>query len=407
MDVSIKEAIENVQKTFHDFKALNDEAQKKQGDVLLAMAVDKANAAVSESEAKLRGLFEKLEAKVNLAGLGGALGTSEENKARAEHRKGFSNYFRKGAEAGLKTLEIQASLSSGSDADGGFTVPYELDTNITRIMAKYCSMRAIATVRTIGASNYKKIVNLAGNQSGWVGETDSRPNTNTPKLSELDFPAMTLYSNPAATQDMLDDSMIDVESWLADEVGIDFGEKEGLAFISGNGVKQPRGLLAYPVVANASYTWGSVGYIPSGAAGALQSSPNQVDCLLDLIHAVKRGYRQNASFLMNTTTLGAIRKAKTTYGDYLYTPTIVPDVPATFFGYPIFEDDNMPSIAANSYSIAFGDFAQGYVIVDRLGARVIRDAFTNKPYVQFYTTKRVGGGIQKFEAIKLLKFATS
>jgi len=406
----MEELLKQLQKAFHDFKELNDQRLKaieaKGGDVLLEIATDKANAAVTELEKKIKDRVDGLEAKFNRQGFGGG-GNSETNQARIAHREGFNNYFRRGVEAGLKDLQIQAALSSGSDTDGGFTVPFELDTNISRVMQKYSSMRGLATVRTIGAANYKKIVNLAGNQSGWVGETDSRPATNTPQLSELDFPAMTLYSNPAATQDLLDDSMIDIESWLADEVGIDFGEKEGLAFISGNGVKQPRGILAYPVVANASSTWGSVGYIPTGAAGAFVASPNQVDCLIDLIHSVKRGYRQNASFLMNTTTLSAVRKAKTTYGDYLYTPTVSPGVPSTFFGYPIEEDDNMPSIAANSYSIAFADFAQAYVIVDRIGTRVVRDAYTNKPYIHFYTTKRVGGGIQKFEAIKLLKFAAS
>lgn len=405
----MNELFEALQKAFADFKALNDERLKKieakNPDTLLEIATDKANAAITEIEAKIKTRIDDIEAKFNRQGFAG--GDVTTNPARAAHREGFNSYFRGGHEAGLRDLQIKAALSSGSDTDGGFLVPFELDTNITRIMHKYCSMRQLATVRTIGAANYKKIVNLAGNQSGWVGETDSRPNTNTPQLSELDFPAMTLYSNPAATQDMLDDSMIDVESWLADEVGIDFGEKEGAAFITGSGVKQPRGLLAYPVVANSSYVWGSVGYIPSGAAGALVASPNQVDCLIDLIHSVKRGYRANAKFMMNTTTLGTIRKAKTTYGDYLYVPSIAPDIPSTFMGYQIYEDDNMPSIAANSLSIAFGDFAQAYVIVDRMGSRVVRDAFTNKPYVQFYTTKRVGGGIQKFEAVKLLKFSVS
>jgi HK97 family phage major capsid protein len=401
-----------VLKAFEDFKKANDErlAQieaKGHADPLLAEKVDKINAALTEAENKVKARIDDLETKLNRANFGGGGGASEQDQARAEYRKEFGAFFRRGVDNGLDDLAIKAALSVGSDPDGGFTVPFELDQSISRVMAKYSAMRSLATVRTIGAASFKTLINLAGNQSGWVGDTDSGTETNTPKLAELEYPAMTVYSFPFATQEMLDDSFLDIEGWLADEVAIDFSEQEGAAFITGNGVKKPRGLLSYPVVANASYAHGKLGYIASGAAGAFVSGVTQADCLVDLVHSIKRGYRQNASFLMNTLTLGTIRKFKDTTGEYLYTPTLGPAMPAQFMGYSIEEDDNMPDIAANSYSVAFGDFKQGYLIVDRMGVRVLRDPLTKKGYVGFYTTKRVGGGVKKFEAIKLLKMAAS
>ena len=404
--------MDKILKAFEDFKAANDERlqqieAKGAADPLTTEKVEKLNTALDEIRAENRKQLDAIEAKVNRAGMLGGDGHSEQDQARAEHRKAFNAFFRKGIDNGVEELAIKAALSVGSDPDGGFTVPFELDQSIDRIMKKYCSMRALSTVRTIGAASYKKIINLAGNQSGWVGDGESGAETNTPRLAEMDFPAMTVYSFPFATQEMLDDSFLDIESWLSDEVGIDFSEQEGAAFISGNGVKKPRGILSYPIVANASYVHGKVGYVATGAAGAFASGVTQADCLMDLIHSVKRGYRQNAAFLCNTATLGTIRKFKTTYGEYLYSESIAPEIPATFAGYPIIEDDNMPDIAANSFSVAFGDFAQAYVIVDRLGTRVLRDPFTQKGRIGFYTTKRVGGGIQKYEAIKLLKFAAS
>ena len=197
------------------------------------------------------------------------------------------------------------------------------------------------------------------------------------------------------------------EAWLADEVGIQFAEKEGAAFVTGSGVGQPRGFESYSIVADASYAWGSVGYIATGATSDFNST-NPGDAIMDLAYALKRGYASNATFLCNRPTLASIRKFKdSTTSEYLWQPSYQLGEPSTLIGYPIEQDDNMPSVGSNTYPLAFADWSRAYLVIDRIGVRILRDPFTNKPYVQFYTTKRVGGGIANFEAIKLLKCANS
>ena len=203
-----------------------------------------------------------------------------------------------------------------------------------------------------------------------------------------------------------DDAFVNAEAWLSDEVSISFTEGEAAAFITGTGIKSPRGILSYTNVANSSYTWGNIGYTASGAAGAFAAS-NPSDNLVDLIHTLKRGYRNGASFLMNDLTLSSIRKFKDGQGIYLWTPGLQEGVSSTLLGYGVEIDDNMPDVAANTYSIAFANFSRAYQIVDRAGVAVLRDPYTRKGWVKFYTTKRVGGGVKNFEAIKLMKFATS
>jgi HK97 family phage major capsid protein len=242
--------------------------------------------------------------------------------------------------------------------------------------------------------------------SGWVGETDSRAQTNTPTIAALDFPAMDLYAMPAATQTLLDDAQVDIEQWLANEVQIVFAEQEGAAFINGDGSAKPTGFLNYTTAADASWAWGKIGYIASGADGAFASS-DPSDALINLAYAPKQGYRANGTWVMNRKTEAAIRKFKDGDDNYIWQPGTAIGQPASLLGYPVAEAEDMPDIASNSYSIAFGDFARGYLIVDRVGINVLRDPFSAKPYVLFYTTKRVGGGVQNFEAIKLMKFAAS
>ncbi|WP_246727923.1 phage major capsid protein [Chelativorans sp. Marseille-P2723] len=304
---------------------------------------------------------------------------------------------------------MKAALRTDSDPDGGYVVPEEMENTIDRVLGTVSAMRSISRVISISTGTYKKLVNQGGAVGGWVGEHDARSETDGPRLSALEFPAMEVYANPAATQTLLDDSRISIEQWLADEVSITFAELEGAAFIAGTGVNQPRGLLSYDKVADSSYAWGKLGYLATGVAGKLSDSThNGVDALLDVVYAIKQGYRQNARWLMNRSTQAAIRKLKSKQEElYLWQPSMQLGQPATILGYPVVDDDNMPDIGADEYPIAFGDFQRGYLIVDRMGVRVLRDPFTNKPYVHFYTTKRVGGGVQNFEAIKLLKAAAS
>lgn len=405
----VAQKIDALGRAFDEFKAANDERLKQvekngHADPLLAEKVDKINAAVTDLS-KEKDRLDKIEAALNRGEFGGG-GNGEQDKAKAEHAKAFDTYFRKGRDAGLRDLEVNAKLTTQIDEDGGFIVPEEVDSQIERVLGTMSAMRRLARVQPVGSSTFKKLVNAGGTSSGWVGEEEARPETNTPKLKGLEFPAKELYAEPATTQTMLEDGMLDVAAWLAEEVGIEFSEQEGSAFITGDGTAKPRGILSYTTVANASYEWGKLGYILSGAAGAFAAS-NPSDKLIDLVHALKSGYRMNAAWLMNDLTLAEIRKFKDGNDNYLWRPGLLEGAPDTLLGKRVEIDDNMPDVGANSLSIAFGDFRRGYIITDRRGSRVLRDDLTDKPNVKFYTTKRVGGGVQNFEAIKLMKFAAS
>jgi HK97 family phage major capsid protein len=399
----IRQAFDDLAREFDAFKAANDERiaqmEKRSADVVTEEKVERIDRALAEQKRLLDELV--------LASQRPAIGAERKSlpPQTRERKAAFDRYVRKGDAGGLDALELKA-LSAGSDPDGGYTVPLEIESTIDRVLAKASPIRSIATVRQIGANVYRKPIATSGAASGWTGETDSISQTNTPTLAALDFPAMELYAMPAATQTLLDDSQVDIEQWLADEVQIVFAEQEGAAFVNGDGSNKPTGFLQYTTVADASWTWGKLGYIASGADGAFASS-NPADALLDLAYAPKQGYRANGRWVMNRKTESAVRKFKDTSGNYIWQPGTAAGQPATLFGYPVTEVEDMPDIASNSFSIAFGDFARGYLVVDRIGVRVLRDPYSAKPYVLFYTTKRVGGGVQNFEAIKLMKFAAS
>ncbi|MEJ8570749.1 phage major capsid protein [Microbaculum marinum] len=398
-----------LQTTFEAFKAEREEELKginaRFADVVQTEKVDRINAEITALQTAL----DETNAALAAVRVGGAGDVAPHAAERREHAQAFDRFFRKGAEAGLRDLEVKAAIRTDSDPDGGYVVPDQMEQTIDRVLGTVSAMRSISRVLSISAGTYKKLVNQGGAAAGWVGEHDARPETATPKLSALEFPTMELYANPAATQTLLDDARIDIAAWLADEVSTTFAELEGTAFISGSGVSMPRGLLSYDTVADTSHAWGKLGFVASGVAAALtDSTHNGADALTDLVYAIRQGYRQNARFLMNRKTQAVVRKLKSKTEElYLWQPSIQVGQPATLFGYPITDDDNMPDIGAEDVPVAFGDFQRGYLIVDRMGIRVLRDPFTNKPYVHFYTTKRVGGGVQNFEAIKLLKIAAS
>ncbi len=301
----------------------------------------------------------------------------------------------------MADLEVKAALTTQSDPDGGYFVPTEMESTIDRVLGTVSAMRGMARKINISTDEYKKLVNMGGTTSGWVGEEDERANTDGPTIREILINVHEIYAQPLSTQKALDDWAINTESRLADEVATEFAEQEGAAFITGNGVKKPRGILSYNTVANASYAWGSLGYVVTGHASSFASSA-PADALIDLFYSLKQGYRSNASFLTSDAVMGTIRKMKNTEGDYLWAaPTA--DMPATILGKPVYTDDNMNALGLSAFPVAFGDWSRGYLIADRVGIRVLRDPYTQKPYIKFYTTKRVGGGVVNFEAIKLLK----
>ena len=322
-----------------------------------------------------------------------------------EHKSAFCHYMQSGETAGLKALEAKA-MSRASGPDGGFLVPVPAEREILRRLAKLSPIRAIANVQAISTQSLRRAYSTTGPAAGWVTEADPRPQTNNQQIADMNFPAMELYAMPAATQTLLDDAAVDIEQWIADEVQVAFAEQEGAAFVSGDGVNKPKGFLSYTTVADASWTWGNIGYLATGVAGAFAAT-NPSDTLFNLVYALRSGYRQNGKFIMGRKAQSLVRLFKATTGQYLWAPPASADASATLMNFPIVEAEDMPDPAANSLSIAFGDFERGYIVVDRIGIRVLRDPYSAKPYVLFYTTKRVGGGVQNFEAIKLLKFSAS
>ena len=398
----VTELLEKQGRAFEEFKSANDARLK---------AIESKGYAPAETEEKvnkinddLTKLSKEIAEIIKKSNRPGAKSGGELSADELEHKEAFADYFRKGKEDGLHDLERKA-LQIGSDPDGGILVPAEIETMIGRVVSKDVAMRRLAQIRTIGAPSYKKPIVTTGAAGGWIGETEEGNETTNPKFSEIEFTPGKVYAEPWATNDMLEDSIMDIESWLASEVETTFAELEGDAFINGNGIKKPRGLLSYDKVANASYSWGKLGYVASGADGAFHT--DEGNALINLVHALKRSYRNSASWLLNDLTVASIRKIKDANDNYIWTPGLQAGVSDLLLGYPVETDDYMPDVASNSYSIAFGDFKSGYLIVDRRGIAVIRDNVKKKGYTLFHTTKRVGGGVQNFEAIKLMKFAAS
>ncbi|MFC6487970.1 phage major capsid protein [Nitratireductor sp. GCM10026969] len=396
-------AFEDFMTSFEAFKQANDERlneveRRSASDPVTAEKVERISAAIDEQKRMLDRLVLK-KARPALGGREGGLGALES----LEHKEAFESYIRTGDERHLRGLEEKA-MSYGSGQDGGYLVPEETEAAIGKRLAALSPIRSIASVRQVSTAVLKKPFAITGPATGWVGETAARPETASSTLDELSFPTAELYAMPAATAALLEDSVVDLDSWIAGEIETAFAEQEGAAFVNGDGANKPRGFLDYPQVADGSWNWGNVGYVATGAADDLPATAPS-DLLIDLVYALKAGYRQNASWLMNRKTQASLRKLKDADGNYLWQPPATPGSRAMLAGFPVVEAEDMPDITADATPIAFGDFGRGYLVVDRTGVRVLRDPYSAKPYVLFYTTKRVGGGIQNFEAIKLLKVA--
>lgn len=394
-------AFDDLRYTLESYRVSNDERlaeieTRRGADPLTQEKMARMDAALDEAQRRLDRLTLD-RSRPALAQDG------ERDPHVAEHKAAFATYIRNGEAGSLKRLEGKA-LSAGSGPDGGYLAPSTVESEILRRLANVSPIRAIATVRTISSGTYKKAFSTTGPAAGWVGEAASRTQTDTATLAELSFPTMELYAMPAATQTLLDDAIVDIDQWIAEEVESAFAEQEGAAFVNGDGSDKPKGFLAYDTVADGSWTWGKIGVLNTGVAGGFPtSSPS--DILVDLIYALKAGYRQNGSFVMNRKTQAVLRKFKDSAGHYLWQPPASVGASATLMGFPLVEAETMPNIASGAVPLAFGDFRRGYLVVDRAGVRILRDPYSAKPYVLFYTTKRVGGGVQDFAAIKGLKFS--
>lgn len=399
----LKKLVEKINATFEEFKTANDARLKAieakgSADSLLEQKVDTINAELTKLFAQ-RNQIEAIENELGRMRIPG--GANHVEQKHAEHSKAFYAWMRKGDDAGL--LKVRSEMSTISDPDGGFLLPEPSRQRMITIAQNISAMRSICTVETITGTEWKELVDVGGETAEWVGEKGTRSTTDTPTLKEVTIIPKEISAKPKITQTLLDDANYDVEGYVTRFCGRAFDAKEGAAFISGNGVEKPYGLTGYTMITNGSYAWGKVGYVAGGHASLF----NNADKLIDLQHALKSAYRGNARWLMNDTTLAVIRKLKDGEGNYLFVPGLVAGAADTILGKPVSYDDYVDEIGANKYAIFFGDFKEAYVIVDRIGIRMLRDPYSSKPYVEFYTTKRVGGGIRNFEAVKAIKIATT
>lgn len=464
MDLTaVKAAVDDLSRTFAEFKTANDDAlqqkaDKGASDPITVEKVDKINGRMSAIEDTLKALktaaeaaaaeakaareqAEAAETALRRSPRSGTGDDAEEAKARvsvaawlsmvqgkeilpdaadldldgfAAYQKSFGRYLRKGQALHPDSFK---ALAVGSDPDGGYWVtPLIAGKVITRVF-ETSPVRAIASVMTIGtdAVEFPKDVDEAAS-GGWVAETGGRAETGTAQIGMHRIPVHEQYANPRVTQKLLDDAAFDVEGWLGRKVADILARTENTAFVSGSGVGKPRGFLDYGAASvttddDGPRAWGVLQYVPSGASGAFDtgdSPPAPADPLITIVHKLKPIYRAGATWTMNRATVAATRKLKDGQGNYLWSMgDIKSGQPATLLGFPLAELEDMPDIAADSFSIAFGDFRTGYQIVDRIGIRVLRDPYTAKPYIQFYTTKRVGADVVNFDAIKLFKFAAT
>ncbi|UWQ92950.1 phage major capsid protein [Rhodobacteraceae bacterium M382] len=320
----------------------------------------------------------------------------------APHQKAFDAYLRSGDDDGLRGLEIEGkSMSSTVNSDGGYLVDAQTSEVVKSVLYSSASIRSIASVVNVEATSYDVLIDHTDVGAGWATETGATAETGTPSIDRISIPLHELSALPKASQRLLDDSAFDIEGWLAGRIAEKFARAEAAAFITGDGTDKPRGFLDHPAVDDAVWTWGNLGYVPTGIAGDVDG-----DAIVELVYALGAQYRANGSFVMNSKTAGHIRKLKDADGRFLWSDGLAAGEPARLMGYPVLIAEDMPDAATDSYSIAFGDFAAGYTVAERPDLRVLRDPFSAKPHVLFYATKRVGGDVSDFAAIKLLKFGT-
>ena len=322
----------------------------------------------------------------------------------APHQKAFAAYLRSGDDDGLRGLEMEGkALGTSIAADGGYLVDPQTADTIQSTLSSTASIRAIASVVNVDATSYDVLVDHSEMGAGWATETSAVSETTTPQIERISIPLHELSALPKASQRLLDDSAFDIEGWLAGRIADKFARSEAMAFISGDGIDKPKGLLTYPTVDNDAWTWGSLGYVPSETPGGI----TRADPIVDLVYALGAEYRANATFVMNSKTAGHIRKLKDNDGRFVWVDGLAMGEPARLMGYRVLIAEDMPDIADDATAIAFGDFAAGYTVAERPDLRVLRDPFSAKPHVLFYATKRVGGAVSDFAAIKLMKFAAS
>lgn len=427
------EAFDAFKKTVDELKgndALTEEKLKKIEDSLhSAVEAKAAIEAQIEAERKER---EDLEARINKMGVK-ATGEEEakrelelkefnvslsvvasekkqqftplDQKGYDDYKSAFNSFMRKSEK--MLTPEEVKTLSVGSDPDGGYFVTPDLSGRTVQKIYETSPMRQICAQQMISTDALEGIEDLAEAGAGYAGETAQSGNTDTPQIGKWKIPVHWIDTEPKTTQQLLDDASVDVEAWLAGKVADKFARFENAEFVAG-ATGKIRGLTSYDTLADdgSGVAWGKIGHVLSGANGAFASS-NPFDRVHSLVGALKSAYLGNARFLARRSVITAMAKIKDGNGNYIWMPSLVAGQPETLMGYPVTRAEDLPALATGSLSLAFGDFMQAYQIVDRQGMRVTRDNLTSKPFVKFYTTKRVGGGVLNFEAVKLMKFSAS
>ena len=321
----------------------------------------------------------------------------------APHQKAFNAYVRSGDDDALRGLDMEGkALSTAVNSDGGYLVDPQTADTVKSVLKSTASIRSIANVVNVESNSFDVLIDHTDVSAGWADETTATAETGTPSIDRISIPLHELSALPKASQRLLDDSAFDIEGWLAGRIADKFARAEADAFVNGDGADKPRGFLNHTKVDDGTWSWGNIGYVATGTAGGVDA-----DDIVDLVYALGAQYRANGTFVMNSKTAGVIRKLKDADGRFLWSDGLAAGEPARLMGYPVVIAEDMPDAATDSYSIAFGDFAAGYTVAERPDLRVLRDPFSAKPHVLFYATKRVGGDVSDFAAIKLLKFGTA
>ena len=323
------------------------------------------------------------------------------------HKKAFDAYLRSGDDDGLRGLVLEGKgLNTAVAAEGGYLVDPQTAATIRSALKSTASVRGIANVVQVEATSFDVLIDHTYVGSGWATESGSVAESDAPQIERISIPLHELSAMPKASQRLLDDSAFDIEGWLAARIADKFARAEASSFIGGDGIDKPKGFLTHPKIADDSWAWGNLGYVATGNDGDFATT-NASDTIVDLVYALSSEYRANATFVMNSKTAGAVRKMKDADGRFLWSDGLAAGEPARLMGYPVLVAEDMPDITSGAYAIAFGDFRAGYTVAERPDLRVLRDPFSAKPHVLFYASKRVGGDVSDFSAIKLMKFAVS
>jgi HK97 family phage major capsid protein len=402
------EAPTDAKAMFAQLNTAFDEFKRTHAAQLDEIKAGKTDVVTTDKLAKINETLADLETAINAQALLATTAATQSNGRKVQDQGYFdlyASYLRAGSreqEEKVKADQFagpRAAMSVGSSADGGLTAPVEWDRTITERLKLISPLRAEATVQSISKAGFIKLFTDRQLGSGWVGETASRPATSTPQFTALPFLPGELYANAAASQDLLDDSEIDMEAWLTGEIETEFSRQEGIAFVAGDGSNKPYGVLSYITGGSAAarHPWGAISTRNSGAAADLTA-----DQVSNIVYDLPAMYSPNAKWFMNRKTMSKVRLLTDAQKRYLWQPSYQVGQPSTLLGAPIVDVPDMPDVAANATPILFGDMRETYLVIDRIGFRVLRDPYTNKPFISFYCTKRVGGGVKNPDAMKAM-----